>query len=140
MALVLEINKRTLFIKLTSLFPECEFLISDVEKLHPLICLRGVCHRNANCMDKLVRRVKYVFDTFKEAKLLILYFSYRDQPGSQRAGVFWRDLREPRYFVMNRTGWEKMKEIGIVYDWPIPDSIFLPSEDKLTRLSLSSGG
>lgn len=76
-------------------------------------------------MDKLVKRVKYIFDAFPEAKLLLLYFAYRDKPGSQRAGVFWREMTEPRYITMNRGGWEKLKEIGNVYEWELPDSLFL---------------
>lgn len=132
--LILEVNKSTLFAKLKDVFPECEFLIGDVQKLHPLICLRDTCHRNANCMERLVRRVKYMFDTFKDAKLLLLYFSYRDRPGSQRAGIFWRDLREPRYITMNRTGWEKLKQIGVVYEWALPDHLFLGTKETSSQL------
>jgi hypothetical protein len=122
---ILEVQKKTLFIKLKDLFPECEFQIKDVEQLYPLFCLSGPCHRNANCMGKLAVRVNYVFEKWPEADLLMLYFSYRDRPGSQRAGIFWRDMREPRYITMNRTGWEKFKTMGVIYEWHLPNELFL---------------
>jgi hypothetical protein len=128
--LILEVKQQTLFVKLKDVYPECEFLISDQEQLHPFICFTSHCHRNANCMEKLAGRVKYIFDGFPHAQLLLLYFSYRDKPASQRAGVFWRDLREPKYIVFNRTAWEKMKQIGTVYEWNLPDSFFLTGHMK----------
>ena len=125
---VLQVTSRTgkvvVFLKLRDLFPECFFYIEHSPQLFPFRCLRdnGCVH---SCMEKLVKRVKYVFDTFKDAQLLLLYFSWRDQPGSQRAGVFWRDFSEPRYMTFNRKGWAKMKEIGTVYSWRLPDNLFL---------------
>jgi hypothetical protein len=76
-------------------------------------------------MGNLAKRVKYIFDQFPTADLLLLYFSYRDRPGSQRAGIFWRDFREPRYITMNRAAWERMKAMGTVYEWQLPNSLFL---------------
>lgn len=122
---ILEVQSKTLFIKLRDVYPECEFLIHDSSQLYPFKCLVDHCPRNSMCMDKLVKRVKYIFDAFPDSKLLLLYFSYRDKPGSQRAGIFWREMSEPRYITMNRAGWEKLKEIGKVYEWELPDSLFL---------------
>ena len=76
-------------------------------------------------MGVLANRIKYVFDTFDDSDLLLLYFRYPDMPGSHRAGVFWRDMREPRYIVFNRSQWEYMKQIGVVYQWRLPDTLFL---------------
>ncbi len=121
-------GKSVVFMKLRDVYPECEFLISDAtaSQLFPLRCLKDEgCPRNNNCMGVLAKRVKYVFDTFADADLLLLYFSYRDMPGSQRAGVFWRDFRAPYYTALNRSQWERMKQIGVVYEWCLPDSLFL---------------
>jgi len=122
---ILEVNKRTLFTKLESVYAECFFLIEDQPKLYPFICLNSDCHRAANCMEKLAKRVKAIFDAFPEAKLLLLYFKYRDRPNSMRAGVFWRDLSEPRYITMNPGAWEKMKSIGTVFEWNLPRELLL---------------
>ncbi len=127
-ALVLKVVKAvrsTLFMKLNDLYPECQFLIEGAPQLSPLFCLKSHCPRNQACMEKLANRVKYVFDTFPDTELLLLYFRYVDKPGSQRAGVFWRDMREPRIITFNRTAWDKLKSVGIVYEWALPDSLFL---------------
>ncbi len=128
--LVLEVKgpsgQTSLFIKLEWVFPECSFLIKDADNLYPLFCLKNsYCPRNASCMDKLAKRVKYIFDHFPNSEVLYLYFRYRDLPNSQRAGVFWKDLREPTYITFNKTAWEKFKNIGTVYEWRLPDSLFL---------------
>lgn len=132
----LEIQKKTLLTKFVEVFPECEFLIQDQDQLFPLRCLLGDCHRNSNCMETLVRRIKYIFDRFEDAHLLVLYFKYRDNPKQLRAGVFWRDLREPRYIVVNPYAWEKLKEIGTVYEWNLPDSLFLGKTEPAHQPSL----
>jgi hypothetical protein len=126
---VLEVQDQTIFTKLVDVFPECSVLIKDSPKLHPLFCLKSNCPRNANCMGKLAHRVKYVFDQWPKAQLLILYFSYPDQPGSQRAGLFWRDMREPRYITMNRTAWVKLKKMGTIYKWQMPAELFLKATE-----------
>ncbi len=130
--LVLEVvsqktGRSSVFMKLNDLFPECSFLIEGADQLHPLFCLvNDVCPRNANCMEKLAKRVKYVFDTFEKADLLMLYFKHPDMPGSQRAGIFWRDnTTPPRYTVLNRSMWIRMKEIGAVYEWNLPENLFM---------------
>lgn len=132
----LVVCEKTLFFKLDELYPECNFLIEDEPKLHPLICLVGTCHRNSNCMEKLVNRLKWLFDQFPKVELILLYFKYRDRLQSIRAGVFNKEFDEPRLIVMNQGGWSKMKELGIVYELHLPDSLFLSSPEKLTTRSL----
>ena len=122
---VLDVQKHTIFIKMQEVFPECTLQIEGAPNLHPFFCLVSNCFRNANCMGKLATRIKYIFDQWPKAQLLILYFSYQDRPGSQRAGLFWRDMREPRYITMNRTAWVKLKKMGIVYEWGLPAELFL---------------
>ena len=127
-------GKSAIFMKLQDLFPECSFLIKDADQLFPFRCLKdGFCPRNANCMEKLAKRVRYVFDTFADSELLLLYFRYPDMPGSHRAGVFHRDMNDsrfPRYMVFNRSMWERMKEIGVIFSWTLADSLFLGTVDK----------
>lgn len=119
-------GKAVLFIKLDSLFPECSFQIKDLVQLFPLHCLKNnFCPRNLNCMGKLANRVKLVFDTFPDAVYLLLYFKWRDKPDSHRAGLFSKDLQEPRFLTLNRSSWEKMKEIGVIYSWNLPEKVFL---------------
>lgn len=122
---ILEVNKKTLFTKFLEVYPECEFLIRDQSNLYPLLCLQSSCPRAANCMEKLARRVKELFDAFPQAELLVLYFKYRDAPGKLRAGVFWKDMREPRFITMNPGAWKKFKEIGEVYEWELPSELLL---------------
>lgn len=129
-ALILKVEgksgKSSLFMKLTDLFPECIHLIRDAAQLYPLFCLRNnMCPRNQNCMGKLVKRVKYIFDHFPDGEVLFLYFTYPDRPGTHRAGVFNKDLSEPYYTTFNRTAWDKFKQVGVIYEWFLPDSLFL---------------
>lgn len=74
-------------------------------------------------MYTLAKKVKYIFDVFPNANLLILYFRYQDQPKKHRAGVFWRDMREPRFITFNEYAWAKVKSIGTVYEWELPETI-----------------
>lgn len=120
---LLSVHDTTLFAKFEDVYPECFFYIDDEPQLHPLICYLGPCHRAQNCQEKIAKRVLVIFEAFPEAQLLLLYFTYRDKPGSYRAGVYWRDMREPRYITFNRAAWEKMKEVGELYEWDFPEKI-----------------
>ena len=135
--LILEVHGKSLFVKLLDVLPECGFLISDEPQLHPLICLVGRCHRGQGCMEKLAVRTKCLFDQFTEAQLLVLYFRYRDRPKYQRAGIFWRDMREPYYITMNPYSWEKLKSLGCVYEWEFPKELFLSASDNLVQIGKS---
>jgi len=125
--LLLEIQgstQSTLFAKMKDVYPECMVLIEGAPQLHPLRCMRDHCPRNLSCMEKLAKRVKHLFDKFPRSQLLVLYYTWPDRPGSQRAGLFWRDMREPRHIVMNRSAWEKCKELGVVFEYRMPDELF----------------
>ena len=140
MSFVLEVKsaksgRSVIFMKLNDVYQECSFLIEDEPQLHPLICLKDRCHRGLNCMEKLANRVKYIFDVWTSADVLLLYFSYRDFPKKQRAGIFTREMDEPRYITMNPHAWKKIKELCTVYEWRLPDSILLGgSGDKLHQI------
>lgn len=121
---ILEVNEKTLFTKFSNVYDECSFLINDLPKAYQLMCLKTDCPRNANCMEKLAKRVKAIFDSFPNAQLLILYYKYRDSK-SLKAGVFWREMDEPKLITMNPGAWEKMKELGVIYEWEMPTDLLL---------------
>src|SRR5262245_39418598 len=100
---LLSIQDKTLFCKFFDIYPECGLLVQDQPKLFPLICLESECHRNSNCFVKIAHRVQYIFDQFPKATLLILYFSYRNEPDRLRAGVFWRDFENTRFVKINKS-------------------------------------
>lgn len=142
MSLVLEVKsgssgRSVLFMKFNAVYPNCEFLISDEPQLHPLKCLIDSCHRNQNCMETLAHRVKYVFDQWPSVDVLVLYFRYRDFPTKHRAGVFGRDMGEPRYITFNPYAWEKIKTKGVVYEWDLPSSLMMGA--KLHQIGKSGG-
>lgn len=118
--------KKCLFMKVQDVFPECLFYIKQTPKLTPLICLKedNVCHVGHNCMETLVKRIKYVFDQ-QPCKLLFLYFAYPDKPGSQRAVAFFNNLEDLRYLTFNKSAWEKIKKEGTVLQWQLPDELML---------------
>ena len=123
--LVLEVQKKTLFIKLKDVYPECAVLIEGESRLHPLICLKSSCPKNANCMEKLAKRVKYTFEQWPESEVLLLYFTYKDRPESLRGGIFYPDMREPRLITFNKHSWDLLKRKGKVYEWQMPNELFL---------------
>lgn len=130
MALVLEVKspksgRSVLFAKLVDMYAECEYLIRGEDRLHPLICLKDTCHRGLNCMEKLVIRTKCIFDTFESADVLLLYFSYHDFPRKQRAGVFTRNMDEPRYINFNLHAWNKVKSMATIFEWELPTEVLL---------------
>lgn len=122
-----------LFMKQADLYPECQLWIDGYDQLFPFRCLRdGECPKNRNCMGTLANRLKCVFDTFQDVDFVFLYFSWQDRPGSQRAGLFARDLEDkrfPRYLTFNRSVWDQVKARcqaeGTVYRWKVPDHLFL---------------
>lgn len=116
------INEKTVFIPLRYIYPECSVLISTSPQLHPLFCLsHDQCPANNNCMDTLVRRVNYFFtEVAPKAQLMVAYFSHADRPESLRAGLFFRDLSEPRLIVANRSAFQKFQTEGKHFTWIPP--------------------
>lgn len=131
---ILEVNNKTIFARLKDVYPECEVLINGSPQLYPLRCLADHCPKNANCMEKLVHRVKFLFDTFPNAQLLVLYFAFPDRPGSIRCGIFWSDFSEPYFRTINRASWELFKKKGTVYEWEMPQSLFLTGRAETNAL------
>lgn len=119
-------QKHSVFIPLKYLYGECFTLIEKHDQLSPLHCLRNdICPVNIGCMDILAKRVDYFFThVAPDAKLLIAYFKYRDKPGSIRAGVFDRDLTEPKVMTLNQSAFKKFQKEGLAFTW-IPTMEYL---------------
>ncbi len=69
-------------------------------------------------METLAKRVLYWFERVEpKAELMVAYYKYPDQPNSIRAGIFYRDMSEPRVINLNVTAFEKFKKEGLVRYW-----------------------
>src|SRR5438067_346298 len=131
--LVVNDEHQTIFTKFSDFFCNCEFYIADTQ-LHPLICLIDSCHRNQNCADAILKRCRFFFDKFPKSELILTYFRYRDHPKSIRAGVWFKQLllddaqfnpliHSPRLITINPSAFEKMKELGKIYEIHYPTEI-----------------
>jgi hypothetical protein len=90
-------------------------------------------------MDILAKRVNYVFTQLvPDGKMLIAYFKYPDRPNSIRAGVFTRDLDEPKLMTLNRSAFQKFQKEGATFQWFPTDEFLLmaPSEQIIPVESL----
>jgi hypothetical protein len=122
-------QKHSIFIPFKYVYGECNTLIEKYDQLSPLHCLKNdMCPANIGCMDVLAKRVNYLFThVVPDGKLLIAYFKYRDKPGSIRAGVFERDLGEPRLMTLNQSAFKKFQREGIAFTWiPSDDYLLMP--------------
>lgn len=123
---------KTAFVKLEYLFPECSLLIEGKDQLYPLKCLESSCPANANCMEGLAKRVHYFFDKVTlDAELIIAYFKYPDRPQSIRAGIFHRDMENPRVATLNPWAFKKFQKEGEAYKW-LPPAEFYQLNNVLT--------
>jgi len=77
-------------------------------------------------MDILARRAQAIFNELlpETVRVLVLYFRKRNVLG-YGAGIFWRDMREPRVITMNPHAWERVKARGLVYQFTPSDTFFL---------------
>lgn len=113
------VNKKTVFIPLRYVYPECSKLIDSHPDMFPLKCLTtDGCPANIQCMDYLVPRVNYLFkEVCPAAEMLISYYKYRDRPNSIRGAVFHRDLREPNVMTINPSGFSKFQKESETFQW-----------------------
>jgi len=135
-------QKKNLFIPFKFVYGECFPLIEKRDQLSPLHCLQKTCPVNAGCMDILAKRVNYLFtQVVPSAELMVAYFKYRDRPQSIRAGIFYRDMREPRVMTLNQAAFKKFQKEGESFIWIPPDEYtlmgpvqaLLPVESLLVR-------
>ena len=135
-------QKHSIFMPLRYIYPECMTLIEPFPQLSPLHCLKtDICPANQSCMDILVKRVDYIFtNVVPNGSQIIAYFKYRDRPNSLRAGIFNRDLEEPKLMTLNQSAFKKFQKEGTAFTW-IPTDEFLliaPNTKLLTVESLLS--
>ncbi len=117
-------TEKTLLIKLTDLYPECPVLLTKYPNLNPLNCLtQQICPANSRCIEKLVPRLRFLFDNFKEVEMILAYF--RSNVDSKLyAGVFWNDDRElPNVIRIHPKGWEKLKVNLEMYEVNMPTEL-----------------
>lgn len=116
--------KKTAFMPLRYVYPECIVLRKDQPQTEGLQCLNTSCPVNAACMDVLARRIHYLFENvFPECELLLVYF--KNEKGSIRAGVFYKDMREPYVMTCNRSGFAKFQREGTAFSWVPKDEYLL---------------
>lgn len=76
-------------------------------------------------MDILAKRVNYLFThVVPDSQQIIAYFKYRDRPDSIRAGIFTRDMKEPKLMTLNRSAFQKFQREGVMFRW-IPNDEYL---------------
>lgn len=116
-------QKHSVFIPLKFVYPECSVLLEPFSHLVPLHCLnQDGCPANKGCMEILAKRVNYLFTTVvPDAQQLICYFKHKDRPDSIRAGVFTRDMIEPKLMTLNRSAFKKFQREGITFAWTPPN-------------------
>lgn len=121
-------SKKTAFFKLEDVLPECFVQRKDSPQLEPLICLLedNACHRNQNCMEKLVKRLHVIFEEIlQEVDLILLYYRQRAEPDSIGCGIFWRNLQDFKVVTINRSAWQMIKNRGTVFQFEPGPCFFL---------------
>lgn len=85
-------------------------------------------------MPVLAERV-HKFFMYHEPSALQLLAYYKTPSGSIRAGVFTRQVDEPRVITCNQHGLQKLQKIGVVKEWAPDDSFYgnLVSSSSLIR-------
>lgn len=127
-------QRHSVFMPFRFIYPECLTLIEKYEQLSPIHCLNNDhCPANKGCMDILVKRVNYLFThVVPDAQQIIAYFKYRDRPDSIRAGIFTRDLAEPKLMTLNRSAFQKFQRESIMFTWiPNDEYLLMSPEPKL---------
>jgi len=129
---------QTIFFKLDSIFPECYLYREQMPRTDPLMCLYSACPANKNCMETLAKRIFVLFqEVIPQADLIILY--YRKQCSSGLgAGLFWKDMSEPRYIIMNPSAWDMIKQRGYVFEFHAGSSFYLSGLASEPEMKLDS--
>ncbi len=111
-------QQKTVFIPLRYVYPECSILIAPHPRVPPLLCLKSDCPANRNCMETLAKRVFYFFEQVEPAAtLMVAYFKHPDRPNSIRAGIFDKELENPRVSTLNVSAFKKFCTEGDTKYW-----------------------
>ncbi len=115
---------KTVFIPIKYIYPECALLLQNHEGLQQLHCLKvDSCPANRNCMDNLAKRINYFFDKVEpQSELIISYFKLGE---SLKAGIFNREMDEPKYITCNRSAFQKFQRESITYRWEQPVDFYM---------------
>lgn len=132
-------QKHSVFMPLKYVYGECFTLIEKYDKVAPLHCLKAdICPANVGCMDILAKRINYLFTyVVPEAQLLVAYFKYRDKPDSIRAGVFDRNLSEPKVMTLNQSAFKKFQRESLTFTW-VPTMEYLTLSRSTTLIPVQS--
>lgn len=111
-------SRKTILIPFRYVYPECLQLIERYDRVYPLLCLKSdQCPANKNCMSTLAHRVNYLFTELEpQAELVVAYFKYRDT-NVVRAGVFDRELAEPKLMRIHPDGLKSLLPKGVTKQW-----------------------
>lgn len=115
-------KNKTIFLPFKFLYPECSILIKGEQKLYNLLCLKANCPRNKNCPEVLAKRVHYFFSEVEPlGELIISYFTHPNCGTSIKAGIFTKQLDEPRLITVNKSGFDKYRKESIIKQWSVTD-------------------
>ena len=127
-------QEHSAFMPLRYAYAECSVLIEPHPRVEPLQCYQTSCPANRNCAEITARRIHYLFEEIlsDDVEMLFLYFKMRNKSflsevgkiPSLGAGVFYKDMREPRWMVMNRWGFNRVRNEGVASSW-LPTDEFL---------------
>lgn len=120
------LSSKSAFFKLQDIFPECLLYREHSPQIDPMMCLAedNACTMGRNCMETLAKRVNLLFqEMLTGVGVVVLYFKRRE--AGYGAGIFWRDMREPRVIIMNPFAWSRVKSRGNIYQFTPASSFFL---------------
>jgi hypothetical protein len=121
----------TVFMPLKYIYPECSTLIEPFDSLEQLHCLRqDFCPANKGCVDKIVLRLKYLYDNVftKEVKQVLGY--YKTKEGKLKAGLFTVDFDTPRVLTLHPKVFAEMQGKSATFTWRPTTEYSLISPDK----------
>lgn len=121
-------QNKNVFIPLRYLYPECSVFISEHDEVNQLQCLETSCPVDQGCMYVLAKRLSLLFEHLEDAQLVIAYYKLRS--GRIRAGVFRREMEEPRVITCNPSALTKFQREGNSFEWQ-PGSDFFEKKAEL---------
>lgn len=117
------VSQKTALIPLRQIYPECSKLLADLPMASNLQCLSGPCPKDQRCMSTLAERVHLFFEHVAPSVTHLLTY-FKTPSGSIRAGIFTREMGEPRVITCNPHGMQKLQSIGAVHSTILDESFF----------------
>lgn len=113
---------KTMLVKLNDIFPECSVLLKPYPQLFNLNCFKNnFCPAQSACMEKLVPRIRFLFDSFSEVGLILALF--RSPDDKLMAGLFQRSGVEPRVIRVGPKGFDRFKKYVETYEIEMPSEL-----------------